>query len=177
MSKKLVGAVVVVGVLGGIVALIWALSTNKIVIGYNKGYEPDQPIAFPHDIHAGKFQIDCKYCHAASEISKHATVPSVNVCMNCHSPGLVMLETPEIQKVREAFNSNKPVAWQKVHLLPDFVKFNHSAHIKAGKDCKECHGPVADMKKVYQHSSLSMGFCVNCHRKNNAPTSCGTCHY
>jgi hypothetical protein len=179
MTKNVVGAVVVLILVGGLSVLVWALSNNKVVIGYNKGYMPDQPINFPHNIHAGKYKIDCKYCHAAAEVSRHATVPSLNVCMNCHGPALVQNDSPEIQKVRDAFNNNRPIAWQKVHLLPDFVKFNHSAHIHAGKDCRECHGQVQEMKQVYQNASLAMGWCVNCHRKpeNNAPTSCGTCHY
>ncbi|MBX3022426.1 MAG: cytochrome c3 family protein [Bdellovibrionales bacterium] len=99
--------------------------------------------------------------------------------MNCHGPALVQNDSPEIQKVRDAFNNGRAIAWQKVNLLPDYVKFNHAPHIKAGKDCTVCHGPVAEMKKVVQHESLSMGFCVNCHRQpeNNAPTNCSTCHY
>lgn len=179
MSKNVVGAVVVCVLLGSLSLFVWLLTNNKIVIGYNKGYMPDQPINFPHDIHAGKNKIDCKYCHTGVEVSRHATVPSLSTCMNCHGPGLVKLDTPEIQKVRDAFNNNTPVAWVKVNMLPDHVKFNHAPHIKAGKDCTVCHGNVAEMKKVYQASSLSMGFCVNCHRQpeNNAPTNCSTCHY
>ena len=179
MAKKIIGAVVVLGLLGGLCVFVWSIVNNKIVIGYNKGYAPDQPINFAHDIHAGQMKIDCKYCHAAVEVSRHATVPSLNVCMNCHGPALVQKDSPELQKLRDAYAANKPVAWQKVNLLPDHVKFNHAPHIKAGKDCTACHGQVAEMKKVYQHESLSMGFCVNCHRQpeNNAPINCSTCHY
>jgi hypothetical protein len=179
MSKKLVGAVVVLGLLGGLSALVWALTTNSVVVGYNQGYKPDQPVAFSHKQHAGDLKIDCKYCHTGTETSRHATVPSMNVCMNCHGPGLVTKDSPELQKVREAFNSGTSIAWEKVHLLPDHVKFDHAPHINAGKDCTTCHGPVQEMDKVYQHSSLSMGWCVNCHREpeNNAPTNCSTCHY
>jgi cytochrome c553 len=179
MAKKFVGAAVVIGLLGGLSALVWALSTNAIVIGYNKGYMPDQPINFPHDVHAGTNKIDCKYCHVDVEKGRHASVPSLNVCMNCHGPALVQKDSPELQKLRDAYAAGKPVAWQKVNLLPDHVKFNHAPHIKAGKDCTACHGNVAEMKKVEQVQSLSMGFCVNCHREheNNAPINCGTCHY
>lgn len=178
MTKKILGALVVFGLLGGLSAYIWALTNNKFVMGYNKGYSPDQPIPFSHEIHAGKYKMDCKYCHTSVEVSKHASVPSLNVCMNCH---LVVRATdsPYIKQLTEAYNSGKTIAWQKVHLLPDHVKFNHSAHIKAGKDCVTCHGPVETMKKVTQVQSLSMGWCVNCHRQpeNNAPTNCSTCHY
>ena len=179
MAKKLVGALVVFGLLGGLSALVWALTTNAVVIGYNKGYEPDQPINFPHDTHAGTYKIDCKYCHVGVEKSRHASVPSMNVCMNCHGPALVQKDSPDLQKLRDAYAAGKPIAWQKVHLLPDHVKFNHAPHIKAGKDCTVCHGNVAEMKKVMQVESMSMGFCVNCHREpeNNAPLNCGTCHY
>ncbi len=179
MTKKFVGALVVFSILGGLSALVYALSNNKVVIGYNQGYEPDQPIPFSHKLHAGQYKIDCKYCHTGTETSKHASVPSLNVCMNCHGPGLVQKESDWINAIREAYNSGKSVAWQKVHLLPDFVRFHHGPHIKAGKDCTECHGNVAEMEKIKQVSSLSMGWCVQCHRQpeNNAPTNCSTCHY
>lgn len=179
MSKNVVGAVVVCVLLGSLSLVIWALTNNKVVIGYNQGYMPDQPIAFPHDIHAGTYKINCKYCHTGTEVSRHASVPSGNVCMNCHGPALVQRDTPEIQKVRDAYNNNRAVAWEKVHLLPDFVKFSHAPHIKAGKDCTVCHGNVAEMKKISQVASLSMGWCVNCHRQpeNKAPLNCSTCHY
>lgn len=177
MTKKIIGAVIVFGLLGGLSTFIWALVNNKVVIGYNQGYAPDQPIPFPHDLHAGTYKMDCKYCHTSVEVSRHASVPSLNVCMNCHL--VVKTDSPHIQKLTEAYNSGKSIAWQKVHLLPDHVKFNHSAHIKAGKDCATCHGPVETMAKVKQVESLSMGWCVHCHRQpeNNAPTNCSTCHY
>jgi len=177
MAKKIVGLGVVLLILGGLSALVYALSTNKVVIGYNQGYMPDQPIPFPHDLHAGKYKMDCKYCHTTTEKSRHASIPSLNICMNCHLT--VKTDSPWIQKIQEAYNSGKSIAWKKVHMLPDFVKFNHAPHIKAGKQCNECHGPVETMKQVYQYQSLAMGWCVNCHRKpeNNAPTNCSTCHY
>ena len=103
--------------------------------------------------------------------------------MNCHNNLAITdadgNESPHIVKLKEAYNNNTPIEWEKVHLLPDHVKFNHSPHTLAGKDCNLCHGPVETMEEVYQWSSLSMGFCVNCHREpeNNAPTTCSTCHY
>jgi hypothetical protein len=177
MTKKIIGAVVVLGILGGLSAIVYALTTNKVVIGYNQGYQPDQPIPYSHKLHAGQYKIDCRYCHTGVGVSRHASVPSLNVCMNCHL--VVKTDSPWIQKLAEAYNSGKSVAWQKVHLLPDFVKFNHAAHIKAGKDCTVCHGNIAEMEKVQQVQSLSMGWCVNCHRQpeNKAPLNCSTCHY
>ncbi|MBX7232300.1 MAG: cytochrome c family protein [Bdellovibrionales bacterium] len=180
MIKKMVGLAALVVVFGGLTTLVYALISNKVTVGYNQGYAPEQPIPFPHDIHAGQYKIDCKYCHAQVEVSRHATVPSLNVCMNCH---LGVKVRPEAQKwidqITAAYNSGKSIAWQKVHLLPDFVKFNHAPHIKAGKACQECHGPVETMKVMTQQESLSMGWCVNCHRQpeNNAPLNCSTCHY
>lgn len=180
MAKKVFGLVLLLGLGGGAVFFVKALANNKVTIGYNKGYMPDQPIPYSHELHAGKLKIDCKYCHSGVETSRHAQVPSLNVCMNCHLGVRVREEAqPLINKISEAYNSGQSIAWEKVHLLPDHVKFNHSAHIKAGKQCVECHGPIEQMPVVYQFESMSMGWCVNCHRKpeNNAPLNCSTCHY
>jgi hypothetical protein len=180
MGKKVVGLAVILLAGGGLSSLLWGLTNNRFEAGYNQGYMPDQPIPFPHDLHAGTYKIDCKYCHSSVTQSRHATVPSLNVCMNCHRNVKVRAEAQKwIDQITDAHDSGKPFAWQKVHLLPDFVKFNHSSHIKAGKECSTCHGPVEKMPVVYQFQSLSMGWCVNCHRQpeNNAPTNCSTCHY
>lgn len=157
---------------------MYVIANNKIVIGYNKGYMPDQPIPFSHEIHAGRYKIDCRYCHTGAETTRHASVPSLNICMNCHTT-IGANGSPAIAKLREAYEKDQPIQWEKVHLLPDHVKFNHSPHILAGKECRECHGPVETMSKVYQYESLSMGWCVNCHRQpeNQAPVTCSTCHY
>ncbi|MCB0385544.1 MAG: cytochrome c3 family protein [Bdellovibrionales bacterium] len=177
MTNKVIGAAVVVGLLAGLSGVIYLLSTNSVTIGYNKGYQPDQPIPFSHELHAGQNKIDCKYCHVSVEVSRHSSVPSLNICMNCHLT--VGLDKPNIMKLHEANSSGQSIPWQKVHLLPDHVKFNHSAHIAAGKVCQDCHGPVETMPVVYQYNDLSMGWCVSCHRQpeNNAPTECSTCHY
>jgi len=177
MAKKLIGAFIGLGLVGGLCLFVYSIVNNKVVIGYNIGYEPTQPIPFSHKLHAGDNKINCKYCHASAEVSRHASVPSLNICMNCHL--VVKAGSEQIQKISEAYESRKPIQWEKVHLLPDHVKFNHSAHVRAGKQCQECHGPVETMEVVYQKESLSMGWCVNCHRKpeNNAPVTCSTCHY
>ncbi len=175
--KKLVGALVVLSLLGGLSAFVYAISNNKVVIGYNQGYMPDQPIPFSHELHAGQYQMDCRFCHTGAETTRHASVPSLNVCMNCHL--VVKTDSPWIQQITQAYNEGRSVAWEKVHLLPDHVKFDHSAHTQKGKQCAECHGPVENMPVVYQFSSLSMGWCINCHREpeNKAPLNCSTCHY
>lgn len=149
-------------------------------IGYNKGHAPEQPIPFSHQLHAGNYKIQCLYCHSSAERAEHSAVPSLNVCMNCHT--LVATDKPAIQQITQAYNENKPIAWSKVHLLPDHVQFNHKRHVQkfgAPQACHKCHGPVETMDVMYQYSSLSMGWCVNCHREpeNKAPVSCSTCHY
>ena len=139
------------------------LTNNKISLFYNDGYQPDQPIPFSHKLHAGEYGIDCRYCHTSVDVGRHSSIPSLNVCMNCHR--LIKTDSPWIKKITTAYNENKPIYWEKVSLLPDHVKFSHFHHIKAGKDCTVCHGPVQEMETVYQHKSLSMGWCVNCHRQ------------
>lgn len=194
MAKKLIGGVVGLGLLIGLCTYIYLLTNNKLSIGYNKGYMPTQPLPFSHKLHAGDYGIDCTYCHSSAPVSKNSTVPSMNICMNCHMS--VKVDSEWIQKLQTAYAEKKPIAWTKVHLLPDHVRFNHARHIKAGKACQTCHGPVETMEKVYQYSDLSMGWCVNCHRgvsdeslsdaeikefkesgHYQAPINCSTCHY
>ena len=167
LSKKPVGALVILGFFSLVSIYFYLLTNNKISLFYNDGYEPDQPIPFSHKLHAGELGMDCRYCHTTVDVSRHSSLPSLNICMNCHR--LVKTESPWIKKITEAYNENKPVYWEKVNLLPDHVKFSHFHHIKAGKDCTLCHGPVEEMEVLYQHSSFSMGFCVNCHRQAPEP--------
>lgn len=188
MTKKIIGTAVGLGILLSLSGFVYALTNNKISIGYNVEYEPEQPIPYSHQLHAGQLGIDCKYCHTTAEVSRHASVPPLNVCMNCHilvrqvtdpNDPSKKVDSPSIAQLVEAFSNNKSVEWKKVHLLPDHVKFNHARHVKAGKTCQECHGPVEEMGVVKQVSDLSMGWCVNCHRQpeNNASVNCSTCHY
>jgi cytochrome c551/c552 len=169
------------------------LSKAAIGLGRQKDYEPKQPIYYSHKIHAGINQINCLYCHGNAWESRHAAIPSVNVCMNCHktiqeyretSPkiyddaGNEINGTAEIQKLykyagfdpKNAENWDpskaKPIEWEKIHNLPDHVYFNHSQHIRAGKvQCQTCHGEITDMHEVKQESELSMSWCINCHRQ------------
>ncbi|HEC43991.1 MAG TPA: hypothetical protein ENI20_14305 [Bacteroides sp.] len=140
---------------------------EAIALGRSKNYAPVQPIKFSHVIHAGENQIDCQYCHHTAEQSKSAGIPSMNVCLNCHT--LVRDATRsgkfEINKIHAAVDSEKPVEWIRVHRLPDFVFFSHAQHVGAGKlDCAECHGPVKEMHVLEQYTDLSMGWCLDCHR-------------
>ena len=160
-------------------------------VGIDQGYMPVQPIHYSHKIHSGANQIECKYCHSSARVSKHSGIPSLNVCMNCHKniaeyAGEEDLEngytkdfyTKEIKKLydavgwdeeNQAYTGNtKPVKWVRIHNLPDFVYFNHAQHVQVGGiECQTCHGPVEEMEVMYQHSSLTMGWCINCHRESN----------
>ncbi|HEX8331560.1 MAG TPA: c-type cytochrome [Segetibacter sp.] len=165
---------------------------GAIGLGRTPGYQPEQPIFYSHKVHVGVNQINCLYCHGGAQEGKHANIPSINVCMNCHlavneytgtekiyrEDGSEVNGTAEIQKlykyagfdpaVSKTWNPNaaKPVEWVKIHNLPDHVYFNHSQHVKAGKvACQTCHGEVQKMDEVAQFADLSMGWCVNCHRE------------
>jgi len=146
-------------------SVTWDAASN---LGRQQGYQPEQPIKFSHKLHAGINKINCKYCHIGAEKGKHAVIPSVNICMNCHKAISEGPEfgTKEIAKIYDAFNNHKTVEWIKIHNLPDHVFFSHAQHVKVGGlECQTCHGPVEEMEEVYQFAPLSMGWCVNCHRE------------
>jgi len=162
--------------------------------GVHTGYQPTQPIKFSHELHAGTNQIDCQYCHAGAFESKNATIPSLNVCMNCHKSVQARDNydgniSPEIQKIYNALgydadkmtydkSKEKPIEWVRVHNLPDFAYFNHSQHVVVAEEairkekglkpsepvCFACHGPVNTMEEIYQYSPLTMKWCINCHK-------------
>jgi Cytochrome c7 and related cytochrome c/Class III cytochrome C family len=156
--QLIVIAVVGLGIAGGTGA--WELSR----LGINQGYSPQQPIAFPHKVHAGDNKIPCLYCHYAARTSRHAGIPPASVCMNCHS--ILEKQTVEIEKLKEAVQQDRPILWVKVHNLPDFVYFNHSQHVLSGVKCQSCHGPVETMTRVEQFAPLTMGWCLQCHREH-----------
>lgn len=138
-------------------------------IGVQQGYQPEQPIAFSHKLHAGINQIDCNYCHTGVYKSKIANIPSANICMNCH--GEILKESPEIQKIYAAVENNQPIEWVRVHNLPDLSYFNHAQHVQVGGvACETCHGDVKNMDVVYQHAPLTMGWCINCHQTTEVRT-------
>ncbi len=160
-------------------------------IGVEQNYQPEQPIAFSHALHAGENEIDCNYCHSSARHSKHSGIPSANVCMNCHmyvdgseitdATGNLKYDgegSPEIAKIYAAIGwdsenreyiedyEEQPIKWVRIHNLPDLAYFNHSQHVNAGQlECQECHGPVETMEEMYQYSELTMGWCINCHRE------------
>lgn len=160
-------------------------------VGDNQGYEPDQPIAFSHKVHAGDNQISCLYCHFGAEKGRHAGIPPANVCLNCHNN--IKKNSPEIAKIAKAVAENEPIEWVKAHDLADFVYFNHAQHVVAGKvSCQACHGPVENMMRMRQDAPLTMGWCIDCHRQSDVVvhgttdvkkvsetggTDCARCHY
>jgi hypothetical protein len=192
-----------------------------------QGYEPEQPIAFSHALHAGsgkytgrdgtlkrQLQIECVYCHSNVEDGPQATVPPVSTCMNCHSEVQTKVEQiltddhhhplkdengvtktemvlqPELAKLLDYYENEKPIEWVKVNDLADFVFFDHSRHIAAGLDCTECHGPVDKMERVRRENSLKMAWCLECHMQEpteitspeysednyRGPIHCSACH-
>jgi hypothetical protein len=127
------------------------------------GYQPAQPVPYSHALHAGDLGIDCRYCHTGVEISAQATLPPTQTCMNCHQK--IRSQSPKLLPVRESFASGLPVPWVRVHDLPDYVYFNHSAHVTRGIGCVSCHGRVDRMEVVSQVEPLTMGWCLGCHRE------------
>ena len=158
-----------------------------LTVGVQQGYQPEQPIAFSHKLHAGENGVDCNYCHSGARHSKSAGVPSANVCMNCHTyinEGKSEEGTQEISKIYAAIGfdpetrsyiegyEQQPIEWIRIHNLPDLAYFNHSQHVNvAGVECQECHGPIQEMEVVEQYSPLTMGWCIDCHRETKVDTT------
>ena len=149
-------------------------------VGVTTNYQPEQPIAFSHKIHAGDNSIDCNYCHTSARTSKHSAIPSANVCMNCHANIVsgTTTGTSEIQKIYDAIGydpdsrtyipgyEQKPIEWVRIHNLPDLAYFNHSQHVTVGQlECQDCRGAIEEMDVVKQSSPLTMGWCIECHRE------------
>ncbi len=152
------------------------------------GYSPEQPINYSHKLHAGTMKIDCKYCHNAVDKSRHAMVPSASTCMNCHQ--IARKDKPEIIKLKAYYDSGKPIPWKRIHKVPEYAYFNHSAHVNKNIDCISCHGDIAKMEVVEQVHAFTMGKCIECHRNpadkmpyikdaasiQKGPENCGACH-
>lgn len=155
----------------GVILLVLLLGGKATIdaaygIGVHQGYAPEQPIKFSHKLHSGEYQINCNYCHTGVYEGKGGNVPSANICMNCHNA--IKRESPEIQKIYSALEKNEPIQWVRVHNLPDLAYFNHSQHTNVGAlECKSCHGEIEKMEVVEQRSSLTMGWCIDCHRQTN----------
>ncbi len=155
---------------------------------------PEQPIAFSHQVHATKLNIECLYCHSAADKSQHATVPAVSVCMGCHQ-WVKEGETPgsaeEIAKIKQFYDKGESIPWIRIHNLPEHVQFKHFRHVNAGIECQTCHGPVEEMNRVWltpdtvlrpssaflPAAKLEMGWCMDCHFERGASDDCAACHF
>ena len=160
-TNRLPVLVIVGGLLlgGSLIAGAWYYLTPK----YSRvGYQPLQPVAFSHATHAGQVGIDCRYCHNMVEKSWYSNIPASSLCMNCHNQ--VLKDDPRLALVRESAQSGQPIPWVQIHRVPDYVYFNHSVHVNRGVSCVECHGRIDQMEEVYHFQSLSMTFCLDCHR-------------
>jgi len=127
------------------------------------GYQPVQPVPYSHKLHAGDLEIDCRYCHAQVEVAAVASVPPTQVCMNCHA--LVKRDSPLIAPIVASAADDRPMRWVRVHQVPEYAYFNHGVHVRAGVGCQSCHGDVRSMEVVAQMKPLSMGWCLDCHRR------------
>jgi len=155
--------IVVVAALVGVVGFFWYFGSPQYT---DVGYRPSQPVDYSHKLHAGDLGMDCRYCHTSVDKSAKAGVPPTETCMNCHT--LIGTDNPKLLPVRESWANGTPIEWVRVHDLPDYSYFNHSAHVNVGVGCESCHGNVAAMEVVELKEPLSMGWCLDCHR-NPAP--------
>ena len=137
-----------------------ALDRSSIVTRQNVILE--QPVPFSHDHHVGEIGIDCRYCHTSVETSSFAGIPPTSTCMNCHNE--LFKDSPMLEPIRESFRSGQPIAWTRVHDVPDFVYFNHSIHVAKGIGCTSCHGEIDEMPITWKAESLKMEWCLDCHR-------------
>ena len=142
-----------------LIGATWYYDTPKYT---RVGYQPVQPVPFPHDLHVTQLGMDCRYCHNAVEVAAHSNVPDTQVCMNCHTQ--VQKENPKLQPVRDSWASGQPISWVQIHRTPDYAYYNHSAHVNRGISCYTCHGEVNHMPVVYDAKPLSMAWCLECHR-------------
>lgn len=239
MSSQLLGRIFQLLVVIGVAVLALTIVFGAVEAGArehvhwfnnHQDYAPEQPIHFSHVTHAGALDIQCEYCHTSADQWRHATIPPLSTCMNCHGTAETQAAAKErnlaagrpenyaiggtagvnslnseipmqartrgqqdIDLMRKKFIAGEPIEWVRVHNLPDFVWFNHSAHVREGIECEECHGDCATYPVMKQFADLTMGWCVNCHRdKNkltyqegekkgekrfNAPLHCSACHH
>lgn len=169
--RILAGAGAVLG--GGYVVTLFAYGASPKTL--NVGYAPEQPVPFSHALHAGELGLDCRYCHTTVEQGARAAVPPTETCMNCHQR--IRTQSEAIQPLLTSWSTGKSVPWKRVHDLPDYVYFDHSAHVTRGVGCVSCHGRVDTMERVRQEQPLSMGWCLECHRapeKNLRPSELAT---
>jgi hypothetical protein len=159
-------------VLGAPVYLVALIAYGVTPEALRIGYQPEQPVPYSHALHAGELGMDCRYCHSTVERAAKAAVPPAATCMNCHQT--VHPKSEKLLPIREAYAGAGDVRWTRVHDLPDYVYFNHSAHVSIGVGCESCHGRIDQMVKVYQYAPLTMQWCLECHRAVGDATAAGT---
>lgn len=189
----------VVPILLTLVFSVFVLAILGMTTFWVEWQKPDpQPIAYPHDFHAGSaittlsdgkvaagLGLQCTHCHQYVDKSRFATIPAVSICAECHTK--LPPRTEELQKLKAYLDNNEPIVWQRIHSVPQHVYFSHKRHVKYyadekgmdvgnGEICAKCHGNMQVVKEVKQVTTLRMGFCVSCHRAENAPQDCWTCH-
>ncbi len=157
-ARPLAGVLLALGPVYLIFVVYYGGSPRTLAVGY----QPRQPLPYSHALHAGQLGIDCRYCHNTVERAAEAAVPPTATCMNCHAT--VATDSAKLLLIRQSDAGGEPIHWQRVHDLPDYVYFNHSAHVSRGVGCVSCHGRVDKMERVYQAEKLSMGWCLDCHR-------------
>ncbi|MFA5668067.1 MAG: cytochrome c3 family protein [Balneolaceae bacterium] len=145
--------------LNAVIILIWYFFSPQYT---DVGYAPTQPVPYSHKLHVSQLGLDCQYCHTSVFDSKQANVPATQTCMNCHNQ--IKTDSELLKPIRESWESGLPVEWVRVHNLPDYAYFNHAAHVNVGVGCESCHGRVDKMEVVQQVETLSMGWCIDCHR-------------
>ena len=166
-STNTVSRVSVFGAVFFIALLLWLFDAlNRSPYTTQQGIARVQPVQFSHQHHAGAMGIDCRYCHTTVERAAFANIPPTKTCMNCHTQ--IWAQSPELEPVRESWRTDASIPWVKVYDLPDYVYFNHSAHVRRGVGCVECHDRIDKMEVVYQAQKLSMGWCLDCHRNPDA---------
>jgi hypothetical protein len=161
-ANNIAKASIVAAVLLGGVAffVVTQIARSSYVTG--RYLEKQQPVQFSHKHHVGDDGIDCRYCHTSVETSSSAGLPPTQTCMNCHSQ--IWSDSPYLEPVRASFRENKPIQWERVHDLPEYVYFNHSIHVNKGVGCSTCHGKVDEMASVYMENTLQMEWCISCHK-------------
>jgi hypothetical protein len=173
--------VAVVGILAASVTLAFVQSQEEEAAPPEATASTVHPIAFPHNTHAGDFQIDCQYCHFSAERSVDAGIPSVASCMGCHIIIRGRNKPEEVQKLRDFWERGEPIPWTRIYKVADHVKFPHMRHVAADAgalECQECHGQVQEIEVIEEvEQPLKMGWCIQCHRDNDASTDCTVCHY
>ncbi len=158
IPKRLLLGVIIL--LNGIVFVVWYFFSPEFT---HVGYAPEQPVPFSHQLHISEIGMDCQYCHNQVFDSKHANIPATQTCMNCHNQ--IATDSEDLEPVFESWETGMPVEWIRVHDLPDYAVFNHSAHVNVGVGCESCHGRVDRMEVVFQAQPLSMSWCMDCHRE------------